>query len=115
MADDAQSGTLRYCKVIAPSVVVVRICFRLGVGVGVECASAGMLTVEDNIRGGDEMVEVDEDSATTTGECWECSGKPAAPPQPASVDDGRCPRLPALMEWGERLGWDDKPPRIMPR
>ena len=74
MADDAQSGALRYCKVIAPSVVVVRICFRLGVGVGVECASAGMLTVEDNIRGGDEAVEVDEDGAATAGECCERGG-----------------------------------------
>jgi len=49
-----------------------------------------MMTVEDNIRGGDEAVEVDEDSATITGECWECGWEPAAPPQPASV--GQAPR-----------------------
>jgi len=66
-----------------------------------------MLTVEDNIRGGDEAVEVDEDGATTTGECWEHGGEPAAPPRPASVDDGRCPRSPASLEWGECLERDD--------
>ena len=70
--------------------------------------------MEDNIRGGDEAVEVDEDGATTTGECWEHGGEPAAPPRPASVDDGRCPRSPASSEWGECLERDDKPPRIMP-
>jgi len=71
--------------------------------------------VEDNIPGGDEAVEVDEDGATTAGECWERGGEPTAPPQPASVDDGWCPRSPAPVEWGERLEWDDKLPRIMPR
>ena len=78
-------------------------------------ASAGMLTVEDNSPGGNEAVEVDEDGATTTRECWEHGGEPAAPLRPASVDDGRCPRLQASSEWGERLEWDDKLPRIMPR
>ena len=32
-------------------------------------ASAGMLTVEVDVLGGDEVVEVDEDGATITGEC----------------------------------------------
>ena len=63
--------------------------------------------MEDNIRGGDEAVEVDEDGATTTGECWECGGEPAAPLWPASVDDGRCLRSPASSEWGEHLERDD--------
>ena len=78
-------------------------------------ASAGMLTVEVDVLGGDEVVELDEDGATTAGECWECGGEPAAPPRPASVDDGWCPRSPASSEWGERLEQDGKPPRIMPR
>ena len=73
------------------------------------------MTMEDNIRGGDEAMEVDEDGATTAGEFWERGGEPAAPPRPASVDDGRCPRSPASLEWGEHLERDDKPPRMMPR
>ena len=73
------------------------------------------MAVEVDVLGGDEAVEVDEDSATTTGQCWERGGEPTAPPQPASVDDGWCPRLPVSLEWGERLERDDKPPRIMPR
>ena len=71
--------------------------------------------MEDNIPGGDEAVEVDEDGATTAGECWERGGEPAAPPRHASVDDGGCQRSPALSEWGERLERDDKPPRTLPR
>ena len=78
-------------------------------------ASAGMLTVEVDVLGGDEAVEVDEDGATTAGECWERGGEPAAPPRTASVDDSRCPRSPASSELGKRLERDDKPPRIMPR
>ena len=71
--------------------------------------------MEDKIRGGDEVVEVDEDGATTAEECWERGGEPAAPPRPALVDDGWCPRSPASSEWGECLEQDGKPPRIMPR
>ena len=71
--------------------------------------------MEVDVLGGDEAVEVDEDGATTAEECWERGGEPAAPPRPALVDDGRCPRSPASSEWGERLERDAKPPRIMPR
>ena len=35
------------------------------------------MTVEVDVLGGDAAVEVDEDGATTAGECWECGGEPA--------------------------------------
>ena len=39
MVDDAQSKASGHCSAIAPSIVIVRICLRLcvGVGVGVKC------------------------------------------------------------------------------
>ena len=73
------------------------------------------MTVEVDVLGGDEAVEVDEDGATIAGECWEHGGEPAAPPRPASVDDDWCPISPASSEWSECLERDDKPPRIMLR
>ena len=69
-----------------------------------------MVTMKDNIRGGDDdAVGVDDDGATTARECCECGGDPAAPPWPASVDDGGSP----ASDRGERVEWDEKPPRIM--
>ena len=35
--------------------------------------------MEDNIRGGEDAVEVDEDDAIAAGKCWECSGEQAGP------------------------------------
>ena len=70
-----------------------------------------MVTVKDTIRGGDsdEAVRVDKDGTTTARECCERGGDPAAPPRPASVDDGGSP----ASDRGERVERDEKPPRIM--